>query len=109
MAKRHRTRPRQRRPVDSAHRTAAPRAEREEAPAARTTASAARTPAHRTVRGSRTGYSRAAGAASNTLDRAALLERNFISKDLRKLALVVGIALAILVIAGMLESTLLGR
>ncbi len=80
-----------------------------ETPAARTTASATRAPAHRTTRGSRTGYSRAAGAASNTLDRAALLERNFISKDLRRLALVVGIALAILFVAGLLESALLGR
>ena len=100
MAKRHRTRPRQRRAVDSAHRTATPRPEREAAPVLRT-------PTHRTVRGSRTGYSRAAGAPSNTLERASSIERNFISKDLRRLGLVVAIALGLLVVFGVLEGLVL--
>lgn len=102
MAKRHRTRPRQRRAIDPAHRTATPRPEREAAPVSRAAT-------HRTVRGSRTGYSRAAGAPSNTLERAAVGERNFISKDLRRLSIVVGVALALLVVAGAAESMLLGR
>ena len=100
MAKRHRTRPRQRRPAEAAHRDAAPRVERE-------TAAATRATAHRPVRGSRTGYSRAMGAPSGALERAALLERTFISKDFRRLALVVGIAIALLVAFGVLEGLLL--
>lgn len=84
-----------------------PRPELEEAPVARTPTSATRTPTHRTVRGSRTGYSRAAGAASNTLERAAVIERNFISKDLRRLGLVVGVALGLLLVFGVLEGVVL--
>ena len=100
MAKRHRTRPRQRRPAEAAPRTAAPRVERETTPVTRTTA-------HRPVRGSRTGYSRAMGTPSGALERSAVLERNFISKDFRRLALVVGIAIALLVIFGVLEGVVL--
>jgi hypothetical protein len=65
--------------------------------------------AHRVVRGSRTGYSRAAGVASGSLERSALLERNFIVKDFRRLAIVVGTALALLIVAGVIEGILLGR
>jgi hypothetical protein len=101
MAKRHRTRPRQRHSVDAAHRAVAPRADREAAPAPRA--------AHRPIRGSRTGYSRAAGAPSGALDRAAVLERGFIVKDFRRLGIVVAIALALLIAAGALESVLLAR
>lgn len=100
MAKRHRTRPRQRRPGEAAPRTAAPRVERETAPVTRTSA-------HRPVRGSRTGYSRAMGTPSGALERAALLERSFISKDFRRLAVVVGIAIALLVLFGVLEGLVL--
>lgn len=100
MAKRHRTRPRQRRPVEAAHRTAAPRVERETAPVTRAAA-------HRPVRGSRTGYSRAAGAPSGALERSAVLERSFISRDFRRLALVVGIAIGLLVISGVVEGIVL--
>jgi hypothetical protein len=100
MAKRHRTRPRQRRPAEAAHRTAAARVEREDAPMTRTST-------HRPVRGSRTGYSRAIGAPSGPLERAAVVERTFISKDFRRLALVVGIAVALLVILGVLEGVVL--
>jgi len=100
MAKRHRTRPRQRRPAEAAHRTAAPRVERETTPVIRTTA-------HRPVRGSRTGYSRAVGTPSGALERSAVLERNFISKDFRRLALVVGIAIALLIVSGVVEGVVL--
>lgn len=100
MAKRHRTRPRQRRPAEAAHRTAAPRVEREATPVTRTTA-------HRPVRGSRTGYSRAMGSPSGALERSAVLERNFISKDFRRLGFVVGIAIALLVVFGVLEGVVL--
>ncbi len=100
MAKRHRTRPRQRRPAEAMHRTATPRVEREATPVTRTLA-------HRPVRGSRTGYSRAMGTPSGALERSAMLERNFISKDFRRLAIVVGIAIALLVIFGVLEGVVL--
>jgi hypothetical protein len=100
MAKRHRTRPRQRRPAETAHRAAPARVERETAPITRATT-------HRTVRGSRTGYSRAMGTPSGALERSAVLERSFISKDFRRLALVVGIAIALLVIFGVLEGVVL--
>jgi hypothetical protein len=106
MAKRHRARPRQRRPAESTHRAAPPRAERE-SPRATAATPVTRTSAHRPVRGSRAGYSRAIGAPSGPLERAALVERNFISKDFRRLALVVGIALALLVVSGVLEGIFL--
>ena len=102
MAKRHRTRARQRRTVDGAHRTSAPRVERE-------TTVASRPSTHRPVRGSRTGWSRAAGVPSGSLLRAATIERGFISKDFRRLGLVVAIALVLLVLAGFVESSVLGR
>jgi hypothetical protein len=99
MAKRHRTRARQRRPAESAHRAVAPRSETVAPP--RTT--------HRPVRGSRTGYSRAVGVPSGALQRASVVERGFIVKDFRRLGIVVGIALALLVVAGFVQSALLGR
>ena len=64
---------------------------------------------HRPVRGSRTGYSRAVGVPSGSLLRASVVERTFIVKDFRRLGLVVGIALALLVVAGFAESALLAR
>jgi hypothetical protein len=101
MAKRHRTRPRQRRPAETAHRAAAaPRVDREAAPIARASA-------HRPVRARSTGYSRAMGTPSGALERAALVERNYISKDFRRLGLVVGVALALLVVLGFLEGIVL--
>jgi hypothetical protein len=100
MARRHRTRPRTRRSGETAHRAAAPRVEREAAPVTRPAA-------HRTARGSRTGYSRALGTPSAALERAAVLERNFIVKDFRRLGLVVGIALVLLIGAGAVESVIL--
>ena len=101
MAKRHRTRPRQRHAVEAAHRPAAQRVEREAAPSARAT--------HRPSRAGRGGYARAAGAPSGALDRAAVLERSFVVKDFRRLGMVVAVALGLLVAAGAVESLLLGR
>ncbi|HEY3218586.1 MAG TPA: hypothetical protein VGK15_05825 [Candidatus Limnocylindria bacterium] len=100
MAKRHRTRPRTRGSGESAHRAAVPRVDREAPPVTRPAA-------HRTVVRSRTGYSRALGAPSASLERAAVLERNFIGKDFRRLAIVVGVALVLLIAAGAVESVLL--
>jgi hypothetical protein len=55
----------------------------------------------------RSGYSRAVGTPSASLERAAVLERGFILKDFRRLAIVIGVALALLVVSGVLESVLL--
>lgn len=104
MAKRHRTRPRTRRAIESARRTPAPESERQ-APAT-TTATARRDP-HRVTRSVRGGYSRALGAPSAALERSAVLERGFVVKDFRRLGLVVAIALALLIVSGVLESVLL--
>lgn len=101
MAKRHRTRPRQRHAVEAAHRPATPRAEREANPSVRGT--------HRAARTGRSGYSRAVGAPSGALDRSAVLERSFVVKDFRRLGMVVAVALGLLVAAGAIESLLLGR
>ncbi len=98
MAKRHRTRPRTRR-VEAERRTPATAAERESTPATR--------PAHRAVRTSRAGYSRAAGTPSQALERAAVAERAFVVKDFRRLGIVVGIALVLLVASGLVEGLLL--
>ena len=99
MAKRHRTRSRSRRGLEASRRASAPeRVEREEAPASR--------PAHRPVRSTRAGYSRAVGSPSQSLERSAVMERGFIVKDFRRLGLVVGVGLVVLVIAGVLEGML---
>jgi len=57
----------------------------------------------------RLGYSRAAGAPSAALERSSLMERAFVAKDFRRLAITVAIALALLVAAGLTESAILGR
>ena len=46
------------------------------------------------------------GAPSAALEKAAVVERNFIAKDFRRLGFVVGIGLVVLVGAGFLESVL---
>ena len=105
MAKRHRTRPRTRRAIESARRTPAPHADREA-----TVPSAAppvRRDTHRPVRTGRGGYSRALGDPSASLERAAVLERTFVAKDFRRVGLVVAISLVVLVLAGFAESALL--
>jgi len=60
---------------------------------------------HRTTRVSRTGFARAVGEPSPSLDRAAVLERGYIAKDFRRLALVIAISVVVLIAAGYLEST----
>jgi hypothetical protein len=57
----------------------------------------------------RLGYSRAAGAPSAALERASLLERTYVAKDFRRLAITIAIALALLIAAGFIESAVLGR
>lgn len=100
MAKRHRTRPRSRRGIEAARRQSAPaRVEREET-------AVTRQPMHRPVRTARAGASRAAGTPSASLERAAVVERNFIVKDFRRLGLVVGVGLVVLIAAGFVESAL---
>ena len=100
MARRHRSRSRTRRSVDQTHRGVAPRAERD-------SDQAPRSATHRPTRIGRSGYSRAVGTPSASLERAAVLERGFILKDFRRLAIVVGVALALLVVSGVLESVFL--
>ena len=99
MARRQRSRTRARRAQDAASRhVAPPRPERD---------GGARPGVHRGARLSRTGYARALGAPSQSLERAAVLERGYIAKDFRRLAVVIAIALVVLVAAGYLESVLL--
>jgi len=103
MARRNRTRPRSRRDtVASRHATTARSAEREATP---------RTTTGYRARGTvtRAGYSRAAGTPSAALERASLIERAYVAKDFRRLAITVVIALALLVAAGLIESAVLGR
>jgi hypothetical protein len=68
-------------------------------------------PTNYRARGSvtRLGFSRAAGAPSAVLERASLVERAFVAKDFRRLAITVVIALVLLVAAGLIESAILGR
>lgn len=99
MARRHRTRTRTRRSAEAPRSAPAPvRAEREEARPSRVAT-------HRPSRSSRTGYSRAAGAPSQALEKAAVLERGFVLKDFRRVGIVVAVALVVLIVAGFLEST----
>ena len=51
--------------------------------------------------GSRTGTSRAIGAPSQGLERAAAWERGYVTKDFRRMAIVVVIALALLIAASL--------
>ena|SRR5438445_9625131 len=102
MSRRSRTRSRSRRTPDVARRVATPRREDEVSPAR---------PSGYRARGSvtRSGFARAAGLPSPTLERAASLERAFIEKDFRRLGITVAVALGVLILAGLAESTLLPR
>jgi hypothetical protein len=103
MARRSRTRPRSRREtVASRHATSTRPTEREAAP--RPTGYRARASGSAT----RLGYNRAAGAPSAALERASLIERNMVAKDSRRLAIVVGIVLVLLVAAGFVQSAIVG-
>lgn len=99
MARRHRTRSRTRRDAVAARRTPAPvRAEHEAPPVARAT--------HRPMRAARGGFARAAGAPSAALERAAVIERGFVTKDFRRVGIVVAITIVLLVVAGIVEGAL---
>jgi hypothetical protein len=52
--------------------------------------------------GARTGTARAVGAPSASLERAAALDRTLVLKDFRRIAVVVAIALALLVVSGLI-------
>jgi hypothetical protein len=88
-------RSRSRRSVEAARRASAQRA-----PAGQREPSRAATRPARY--GSRSGTSRAVGAPSASLERAAALERGFVMKDFRRMAVVVAIALALLLVSGVL-------
>ena len=97
MAKKHRVRARSRRAVEAARRASAARPVISEREASRPAVTA------RTTRyASRSGTSRAVGAPSDALERAAAWERGYVTKDFRRMAIVVVIALALLVAAGLL-------
>ena len=96
MAKKHRVRARSRRAVEASRRASAARPPAPEREPSRPAATS------RTTRyGSRTGTSRAVGAPSQGLERAAAWERGYVTKDFRRMAIVVVIALALLVVAGL--------
>ena len=98
MARRQRGRTRARRAQDASSRHVAP---------VRTDGGAARGAPHRPTRISRTGYARALGEPSASLERAAVLERGYIVKDFRRLAVVIAVALVVLFGAGFVESAIL--
>jgi hypothetical protein len=60
------------------------------------------TPIRPTRYGSRSGTSRAVGAPSQGLERAAAWERGYVTKDFRRMAIVVVIAMALLIAAGVI-------
>jgi hypothetical protein len=94
MAKKHRVRSRPRRSVEAGRRASVPRPQVVERDQAR--------PAPSRMRyGARTGTARASGPPSASLERAAALERSFVLKDFRRIAVVVAIALALLVASGL--------
>jgi len=99
MARRQRGRTRARRAQDAASRHA-PTAR----PPERDFGAGSRS-VHRTARVGRTGFARAVGEPSPSLERAAVLERGYIAKDFRRLALVIAISVVVLIAAGYLEST----
>ncbi|MEX2047216.1 MAG: hypothetical protein WEE03_08620 [Chloroflexota bacterium] len=102
MARRSRTRSRTRRETPaSRHATSTAAPGREGAP---------RQAGYR-ARGSvaRVGYSRAAGAPSAALERAALAERTFVARDFRRLAITIAVSLVLLVAAGLVQGAVLGR
>ncbi|TMC44720.1 MAG: hypothetical protein E6J23_06785 [Chloroflexi bacterium] len=99
MAKKHRVRARSRRAVEASRRASAvrPSAPEREQPQSPRVATAGRPARY----GSRTGTSRAVGAPSQGLERAAAWERGYVTKDFRRMAIVVAIAIALLIAAGL--------
>ena len=111
MAKRHRGRTRARREAPPAQRRAvtperSERVEREESPVPRPAARPAHRPARGAARPTRAGFSRASGDASAALQRAAIAERTFVSKDFRRLGLVIVVCAVLLVVSGFVERAL---
>jgi hypothetical protein len=101
VAKKHRVRARSRRAVEASRRASAVRPLTPEREPSRPVA-----PARPTRYGARTGTSRAVGAPSASLERAAAWERGYVTKDFRRMAIVVAIALALLVVAGLILNSL---
>jgi hypothetical protein len=95
VAKKHRVRARSRRAVEASRRASAARP-----------ASVEREPSRpapaRSRYGSRSGTSRAVGAPSASLERAASWERGYVVKDFRRIAIVIVIAVALLVVSGLI-------
>lgn len=111
MAKRHRGRTRARRePTVQRHAVAPERTERAEREASPVPRPAAARPGHRpprsAVRSSRSGYARAAGDPSQALERAAVAERTFVTKDFRRLGLVIAACVVLLIVSGIVEGML---
>jgi len=102
VAKKHRVRARSRRAVEASRRASAVRAAPAEHEATVRPVATPRTSRY----ASRTGTSRAVGAPSAGLERAAAWERGYVTKDFRRMALVVVIALALLVAAGIVLNIL---
>jgi hypothetical protein len=101
VAKKHRVRARSRRAVEASRRASAVRPVVPEREPLRPAATA-----RATRYGSRSGTSRAVGAPSAALERAAAWERGYVTKDFRRMAIVVVIALALLVVAGFILNAL---
>ena len=91
-------RARSRRAVEAARRASAPRPETVDHALPR--ASAPRAPRY----ASRTGTARAIGAPSAALERAAGAERGFVSRDFRRIAVVLAISVALLIASGIVLS-----
>jgi hypothetical protein len=101
VAKKHRVRARSRRAVEASRRASAVR------PAATEREASRPVPSARAIRyGSRSGTSRAVGAPSASLERAAAWERGYVTKDFRRMAIVVAIALVLLIAAGLILNAL---
>jgi hypothetical protein len=98
VAKKHRVRARSRRVVEASRRASAARPVAPEREPSRPVAASSRA----TRYGSRSGTSRAVGAPSPSLERAAAWERGYVTKDFRRMAVVVVIALVLLVVAGLI-------
>jgi hypothetical protein len=95
VAKKHRVRARSRRAVEAARRASAPR------PAVVERETSRPSPSRPQRYASRSGTSRAVGAPSAALERAAGWERGYVIKDFRRVVIVVIIALGLLVASGL--------
>jgi hypothetical protein len=94
MPKRNRVRARARRPLETTARPERAELERSDRPLPRRSRSAV------------TGPVRATDAASPVLERAAAAERSYVMKDVRRLGLVAGVMLLLLIASGFAVSSL---